>query len=149
MQHQQPWLLLKPTFLSACLVVYTSLRWRQRSSLFLLWWIRCLGDCDMMNQPVRDPIWRICVLWKKCKHLLDHQLILGWDLFIVWRGGLSTLPTALHFIVPDESAFNVLQREHVVKSDGGKLYLNSPFLIFELTKHVRVNDARFDHNNFL
>ena len=63
-------------------------------------------------------------------------------------GGLFTLSMALHFTVPDESAFNLLQ-EHVVKSDEGKLYLNSPFLIFELTKHVRVNDARFDHNNFL
>ena len=55
---------------------------------------------------------------------------------------------ALHFIVPDKSAFNLLQRDHV-KSDRGKLYLNSPFLIFELTKHVRVIDAKFEHNNFL
>ena len=55
----------------------------------------------------------------------------------------------LHLTVPDESAFDLLQKEHVVKSDGGKLYLIFPFLIFELTKHVRVYDARFDHNNFL
>ena len=64
-------------------------------------------------------------------------------------GGLFTLSMALHFTVPDESAFNLLRREHVAKSDGGKLHLNSPFLIFELTKHVRVNDARSDHKNFL
>ena len=37
----------------------------------------------------------------------------------------------------------------MVKSDGGKLYLNSLSLIFELTKHVRVNDAKFDRNSFL
>ena len=55
----------------------------------------------------------------------------------------------LHLTVPDESAFNLLQREHVVKSDGGKLYLISPFLIFELTKHIKVSDARSDHKNFL
>ena len=55
----------------------------------------------------------------------------------------------LHLTVPDESAFNLLQKEHVVKSDGGKLYLISPFLNFELTKHVRVNDTRSDHKNFV
>ena len=74
---------------------------------------------------------------------------MGQDLSIVWRGGTSTLPTALHFVFLDESAFNLLRGEHVVKSDGGKLYLNSPFLIFELAKLVRVNDVEFDHNNFL
>ena len=55
----------------------------------------------------------------------------------------------LHLTVPDESAFNLLQKEHVVKSDGGKLYLIFPFLIFELTKHIKVSDARSDHKNFL
>ena len=64
-------------------------------------------------------------------------------------GDLFTLLMAFYFTVSNESTFNLLQREHVVKSDGGKLYLISPFLIFELTKHVRVNDARSDHKNFL
>ena len=58
----------------------------------------------MANHPVQDPNWRICILWKKYKHFLDPQLILGRDLFIVWRGGLFTLPKAFYFIVPDESA---------------------------------------------
>ena len=69
-------------------------------------------------------------------------------IFLLSGGDLFALLMAFYFTVSNESAFNLLQ-EHVVKSDEGKLYLNSPFLIFELTKHMRVNDAMFDHNNFL
>ena len=29
---------------------------------------RCLGDWNMVNQPVRDLNWRICVLWKIQAH---------------------------------------------------------------------------------
>ena len=32
---------------------------------------------------------------------------MGWFLSIVWRGGPSTLPMDLHFVVPDESAFKL------------------------------------------
>ena len=71
-----------------------------------------------------------------------------WVGIFLLSGDLFALPMAFYFAVPNESAFNLLQREHV-KSDGGKLYLISPFLIFELTKHVRVNDTRSDHKNFL
>ena len=70
-------------------------------------------------------------------------------IFLLSGGDLFALLMAFYFTVSNESAFNLLQREHVVKSDGGKLYLISLFLIFELTKHVRVNDARSDHKNFL
>ena len=70
-------------------------------------------------------------------------------IFLLSGGDLFALLMAFYFTVSNESTFNLLQREHVVKSDGGKLYLISPFLIFELTKHVRVNDARSDHKNFL
>ena len=68
---------------------------QQRSSLFVFCGhsgggTRCLGDCNMTNQPVRDPNWRICVLWEKYKHLPDRQLILDRDPFVVCRGGLFT-----------------------------------------------------------
>ena len=29
---------------------------------------RCLGDCNMVNQPIRDLNWRICILWKIQAH---------------------------------------------------------------------------------
>ena len=53
-----------------------------------------------------DPNWRICVLWKNTS---TPSTAMGRDLSIVRRGNPSTLPMALHFL---------LQREHVVKSDG-------------------------------
>ena len=79
----------------------------------------------MTNQPVRDPNWRIYILWKKYKHILDRQLTMVRDLSIVRRGGPSTLPTALHFVVPDESAFKLsITKRAVVKSDeGNNMYL--------------------------
>ena len=53
-----------------------------------------------------DPNWRICVL---SKNTSTPSTAMGRDLSTVQRGDPSTLPMALHFL---------LQREHVVKSDG-------------------------------
>ena len=113
-------------------------RWRQRSSLFLLWRISLSGIQIDESAPCGK---NINTSSTRSKFWVGIFLLSGGDLF--------ALPMAFYFTVPNESAFNLLQREHVVKSDGGKLYLISPFLIFELTKHVRVNDARSDHKNFL
>ena len=87
----------------------------------------------MTNQPVLDPNWRICVLWKNYKHILDRQLIMGQDLSIGWRGGPSTLPMALHFVALDtnDEALHLFQMNqhlnYLLQNLMGRTILKFPF----------------------
>ena len=76
---------------------------------------------------------------EKYKHIIDRQLIMGQDLSIVQRGGPSILLMLLHLIAlgTNEEALQcfwmnqhlsyLLQRQHVVKSDGGTIFKFSFF----------------------
>lgn len=120
-----------------------------------VWWrggrgrgvpFRVNGELDAWGTAT----WRICLSGTQSggpsscgnyKHTLGHWLQWVRTFPIVWRGGPSTSTTALHF---------VLQREHVVKFDGENYTSKFPLFSFvNWTKNVRVNYAKFDHNNSL
>ena len=94
-------------------------RWRQRSSLFLLWRISLSGIQIDESAPCGK---NINTSSTRSKFWVGIFLLSGGDLF--------TLSTVLHLIVPNKSAFNLLQREHVVKSDGGKTIFKLSFFNF-------------------